>query len=464
MLYTAALRAEENDSKLAAAEFAAWAESAAINWCEVREERPEVVIPRDHSSPLSWWRGRCVTLLGCGAIGSVVAMLMARAGAAKIRLYDNRLVAPGVLIRQNYSRRQIGYTKVSATQVTLQAINPDLDVDAHNENVVTALRTNSDVLLDADVVINATASTRVASALEKTFRDRERPRPPIASMVFGHRADMALMTYAVQRATGVTVDLDRRAKIAFANVINGRYVLDEFWPLSSGSERLFQPEPGCSDPTFVGSAADVFGLSSILLNVLSRWLVTEDDTHARAFALASPSRFGKLSLPAQFHFAWTRDHILDDSQQGYQIRLSEAAEKALMSWIRASHRQFGPAVETGGLLFGQIDEFLKLVWVNEVSGPPPDSLASPAGFICGVEGTAALNAEKLARSRGSIRFVGMWHTHPGGAPNPSCTDLRAMTKLWKRPDFSARHFLMLIIGGTEGWREMAGYLFARRRR
>jgi hypothetical protein len=39
-----------------------------------------------------------------------------------------------------------------------------------------------------------------------------------------------------------------------------------------------------------------------------------------------------------------------------------------------------------------------------------------------------------------------------------------MTKLWKLPDFSARHFLMLIIGSTEGWREMAGYLFARRRR
>jgi hypothetical protein len=109
LLYTAALRAEENEGKLEAAEFAAWAESAAINWCEVREERPEVVIPRDHGSPVSWWRGRRVTLLGCGAIGSVVAMLMARASAAKIRLYDNRLVAPGVLIRQNYSRRLIGY-------------------------------------------------------------------------------------------------------------------------------------------------------------------------------------------------------------------------------------------------------------------------------------------------------------------------------------------------------------------
>jgi ThiF family protein len=88
LLYTAALQAEENAGRIAAAEFAAWAETAAIAWCEVREERPEIVVSRDQGSPLSWWRGRRVTILGCGAIGSIVAMLITRAGAAKIRLYD----------------------------------------------------------------------------------------------------------------------------------------------------------------------------------------------------------------------------------------------------------------------------------------------------------------------------------------------------------------------------------------
>src|SRR5262249_36487087 len=97
LLYTAARDAEENASRIATSEFAAWAETATISWCEVREERPEIVIPRDRGSPLAWWRGRRVTILGCGAIGSIVAMLIARAGATRIRLYDSRLVAPGVL-------------------------------------------------------------------------------------------------------------------------------------------------------------------------------------------------------------------------------------------------------------------------------------------------------------------------------------------------------------------------------
>jgi integrative and conjugative element protein (TIGR02256 family) len=115
----------------------------------------------------------------------------------------------------------------------------------------------------------------------------------------------------------------------------------------------------------------------------------------------------------------------------------------------------GPTAETGGLLFGQIDDFLKIIWIDEVSGPPPDSLASSAGFVCGVAGTSELNAEKSARTRGSVRFIGMWHTHPYGRPRPSCTDLRAMSELWKLPYFTARHFLMLIVGGSEGWYHMA---------
>jgi proteasome lid subunit RPN8/RPN11 len=283
-------------------------------------------------------------------------------------------------------------------------------------------------------------------------------------MVFGHRADMALMTFAVDGATGITLDLDRRAKIAFANAANGRQMLDEFWPAAPDPGRLFQPEPGCSDPTFVGSAADVFSLSSAMLNMLSRWLTAEDRTRSRAYALRAPARFEKRNFPAEFEFAWPADRIFDDAQQGYQIRLSPAAEKELRGWIRTSSRRFGAGVETGGLLFGQIDEFLKVVWISEVSGPPPDSVASAAGFVCGVEGTAALHREKTVRTRGSVRFVGMWHTHPDGPPRPSCTDLRAMSKLWKLPDFSARHFVMLIIGGGEGGYHVSNNLFARRRR
>lgn len=45
----------------------------------------------------------------------MIAMLLVRAGIAKIRLYDNGVVTPGILVRQDYERSQIGYTKGPTT-------------------------------------------------------------------------------------------------------------------------------------------------------------------------------------------------------------------------------------------------------------------------------------------------------------------------------------------------------------
>ena len=116
--------------------------------------------------------------------------------------------------------------------------------------------------MSADVIVNATASTTVATALEKLFRSTPKAHPPIISMALGHRADQALMTMAVQAVPGITLDIDRRSKIAFCNTAHAKHVLDEFWPVEIGRTRLFQPEPGCSSPTFRGSAADVMALSA----------------------------------------------------------------------------------------------------------------------------------------------------------------------------------------------------------
>jgi hypothetical protein len=40
----------------------------------------------------------------------------------------------------------------------------------------------------------------------------------------------------------------------------------------------------------------------------------------------------------------------------------------------------------GGLLFGEQDDSAGVIWVSEVSEPPPDSSGSAEEFVCGVEG------------------------------------------------------------------------------
>lgn len=103
-------------------------------------------------------------------------------------------------------------------------------------------------------------------------------------------------------------------------------------------------------------------------------------------------------------------------------------------------------METGGILFGHT-AFLKIIWVDEISGPPPDSLQSCEAFVCGTAGVSEMNDEKEKRTRKSVSFVGMWHTHPLGIPLPSNTDLGAMANLLTGGQFQAKRFLMGIAGG-----------------
>jgi integrative and conjugative element protein (TIGR02256 family) len=442
--------------------FREWTERANIDWCSVLEDRPEIIVQRDAGTPAHLWRGRHVALLGCGAIGSTVAMLLSRAGVARLQLFDNGIVKPGLVVRQIFDRHQIGYSKARATRTNVRYIDPKIEVVAHHSNILGILRTVELVkdLCDTDVVINATASPRVASALEFHFREWPKEHPPILSIAIGHKADAGVMTLAQRAVAGVTYDLDRRLKLEFARSPNGHHLLEEFWPTKVEGSRLFQPEPGCSDPTFVGSAADIAVLTGRMLNVASLWLGRNVTDRAYGFGMnVPPTPQTVAELPREAEFCWPTDAIYADPRHGYQIRLSSAARAAMLSWMRKSERLCGVDVETGGVLFGQIDDFLKVIWVTTAIGPPPDSTASTHGFICGTDGVALINEELVASSRGSVSFVGMWHTHPGSKPDPSPTDRDAMAHLFASPAFQGRHFLMLIVGGVSAAPLIAGSLF-----
>ena len=443
----AAAVASTEDNPVDEQVFYAWASESKVEWCRVLEDRPEIVERRDGVSVAAWWRGKRVTMLGCGAIGSAVAMMLAKAGVAKLRLIDNGVVTPGILVRQGFRRDQIGYSKSAATKLAVLAADPGIDAVEEYQNIVWMLTDEAKraEILDADVVIDATASAMVAAAIEAHFRHHPKPRPPIVSMVLGHNADMGLMTLTTRNSAGATLDFDRRTKLALAGSNGDAKFLEEFWPTDPTRRAIFQPEPGCSSPTFRGSYADVLAISAPMTNIAAGWL-REGDGSPRAFAMDLSSQ---SKSKGEAHTSWHPYQVLPDSKHGYEVRITHDAMSAILTWTRRSERTAGDRVETGGVLFGQVDEFLKVIWIDEVSGPPPDSEASPEGFVCGTQGVAAVHQEKLTRTSGSVTFVGMWHTHPKALPIPSHTDQGAMMQLLAdKETFQGRSFLMLIVGGT----------------
>ncbi len=444
-----------------------WLDLVDVAWCTVREDRPEIILPRDTGTPMNIFRDRTVAVWGCGAIGAPIAESLARAGAKKLILRDKGIIAPGILSRQPYLDEEIGYSKVSVLAKRLRQIRPDiLVIEPKYEDVRSTVLDSEDWTDGADYVIDTTASMAVIEKLESR-RGKSARRVPVASLVVGHRAQQGLVVVSGSRHSGGPVDVLRNVKIAACSKgCLGNYV-DEFWPAEPRND-VFQPEPGCSEATFVGSAADSIALAATMLNLVAidfQEIEKEADTEdsATAHFVAQPHTV-LPGIPLHYKFNFQSDIVIEDPQSDFQIRISQAALSEMHTWVRRSALIYGEKAETGGILFGGRDNACRVVWVSEVIGPPSDSESSCAHFICGTNGVADANDEKRQRTRGSTQYIGMWHTHPTSLPVPSESDFQAMHALVNADEPSTHKHLLLILGSDseQSSELLSGYLFSKR--
>ena len=430
-------------------------EDQPVHWCPLLEDRPEIVVRRDEATPAGWFNGKIVAIWGCGAIGAQIAEGVARAGAARLIIYDNARIKPGVLTRQPYEDLDVGDFKAEALRRHLQRIRPDLTIDAHRADVKQAVLDRPDWHDRADIVFDATASRTVLAKLEWA-RKTHFQRVPIASLVLGPRAQKGMLLVTGMGHSGGPFDASRSAKLSLLRDRQGSPYLKDFFPKSP--ENAFQPEPGCSEPTFVGSYSDVASLSHLMLNAVPNILKSLHPSEAEARFYAPSFNSQRPVEQMRYRFSGRLRSI--DPTNGFEIRISQSAWRQMERHINNSGWRFGGRVETGGILLGERDESLKIMWVDEFSPPPRDSTHTATEFICGTRGTAELHAKRNRTSHGSIRYIGMWHTHPDSLPVPSAMDIRAMASLSEQTGGLSAHSLMIIVGTPYERLALATYAFS----
>ena len=199
-----------------------------------------------------------------------------------------------------------------------------------------------DSLPDVDLIIDCTASQAVRSILETVLVKIEH-RPPITAIAIDSKAEYAIGTLSMPEYSGGTIDLIRQLKIEACRDNKLSDFRNAFWPINS-SKNTFEPEPGCSEPTFIGSDVDISILTARMLNEI-------------AHVLNYPSEFktgcGWLCYKKDTirNFQWQTEKVLIDRESGYVIRISNCALREMLAWVRKSCRTVGPLVETGGLIF-----------------------------------------------------------------------------------------------------------------
>ena len=94
-----------------------------------------------------------VSILGCGGLGSNIAMTLARSGIGELYLYDFDLIEYSNLNRQNFTLDELGGDKAELTKKKIESTLPY--VKCHNQNIYLDTESMDSIVDRTDIFIEA---------------------------------------------------------------------------------------------------------------------------------------------------------------------------------------------------------------------------------------------------------------------------------------------------------------------
>jgi hypothetical protein len=356
-----------------------------------------------------------LAILGCGSVGSKLAMHAVRGGQDIVAVSDESLLRPHNLARHALGAEHVSSNKAEALAKELAGFGKapvvnkgDLSRDLRDPEHLKQIIPKA-----AGVVINSTASLSVREALMSTATPRLRARLFEAAL-FGRGRGAFLL------ADGTGHNPSHCDLIAelYATVDDGRAAELLFDP--GGGLAEIQIGQGCGSLTMTMDDARLSAMTASLSQEISSAIDTPIQEGLIVIGTAdedSPST------------CWTRfivpafETVPIAGSDDWQLRLS----RRVADRIRAEARDYS-SVETGGVMIGLTSARLKTVTVVDLLEAPADSRRTPTLFILGIDGLQSAIRNRHEQSGRTLFDVGTWHSHLRDE-GPSSTDWRTATDL-----------------------------------
>jgi len=361
-----------------------------------------------------------VTVVGCGSVGSKLALHLARAGFGAQTLVDNELLSP-----HNMARHALldpaGWNKAEKTREALAALGHD-KARAVARDVVTALTTQDANVVDQVVppattlFIDTTASFRVAAAMaQSSHLSSEGLRVARAFLIGAGRAAVLLLE-APQRAVRIDDLYAHMGALCRTN---------------STLRAAIGGEGATATEVFVGDSCRSLTLSmpdsvvsrgaSLIASQVQHWLV--DGFPAQAHLLVGTAAGDGIGMEWHSNQVPDTDVLQVTGNGGWSVRVAGT----VASTLRADSEQWSPR-ETGGALLGHVDALSRTIYIADLVPAPEDSERSPERFVLGTQGLGPALRRAHADSVGYLQYLGTWHSHPMGGPH-SPTDFETLRRL-----------------------------------
>jgi len=355
--------------------------------------------------------------LGCGSLGSKIALHLARAGRAPSIVIDSGYLSPHNVARHALVPRKGGM------QVSWMGDKADALADAIAGLGQTATAVAADIVpITRDklkarkhlprrgwAIVNATASLAVREAIGSVPEGVEIPR--VIETVLYAGGEVGVITVEGPGRNPNSLDLMAETyELARKRESLRRRMFAEGAEL--GRRAIGE---GCGSATMIMSDARL----SMMAAPMAELIAGMQDTslpYAGGRVLTGTVGADGLSLSWSDHAVPPVAIISIEGPDVWSVRLSARAVGKMDDEVRQ-----WPGVETGGILMGRISEPSRAFYVTDVLPAPDDSERSSGGFVLGTHGArTAISA--YAESCGySLFCLGTWHSHlvPSG---PSATD------------------------------------------
>lgn len=372
---------------------------------------------------------RKVVLVGGGTIGSHLAECLSREGRFEWTVIDDDRLLPHNLARHIGRGGNVTDEKAAlvaaAVSVTLDSAKPVGSPISANVLVDNGHREEIDrALNEADLIIDATASVLAGRFLS------DHPSAARRVSVFFNQVGSAgiLLTEPADRSLTL-----RDLEAQFFGLVGREAALANL-PADAGGNYAYTG--ACRAITNRMPESNVMALSGLIAGALGR-AVDQEDAVMKVWSLTGDGDVDSHGYPAVPVVSFTADDW------------SVVVDTGLVERVRAMRNARLPN-ETGGVLTGVVDIPAQTIHIVDAAPAPPDSVESPGGFTRGSEGVREHLDGVFERTRGQVRYIGEWHSHPPrAAARPSATDLVQIDWLSTVFDIDTLPALMLIAGGGE---------------
>ena len=370
---------------------------------------------------------RKAVLAGAGAIGSHLSDCLIREGRFSWTVIDDDYLLPHNLARHTGHCSDVTKNKAQIVAESLTGtIDGEAPARAIGENVLAGPPHRDeidDALNDADVIIDATASVLA----ERFLSDHPATARRMSAFFNPSGTDAVLLAEPADRSVELR---DIEAQYL------GLAGTDERLAAHLGTgEQTFAYTGACRAVTNLIPESQVMTLSGLVASGLGR-VVDVPEGVIRIWSLGDGDGVNVASFTPQPVTRMKAGDWTVTLDTGLIARIMELRQVKLPN-------------ETGGILFGVIDIPEKSIHIVDAGAAPPDSQETTTGFTRGTVGVQEHIDRVFDRTRGQVRYVGEWHSHPPRAETlPSITDFAQIDWLATLFDMDTLPALMLIAGDT----------------